>query len=134
MDWKDLLIYILECLCGFIITVGIPYGVSLLRTKIKNEQLARVLDRAAKIVSDSVQLINQTYVDALKYADMFDEEAQKEAFELCKSRVIALLNQESVKAIYDTYGDFEEWLRTMIESNVRQEKLILIDDAEDEQE
>lgn len=134
MDWKDLLIYILETLCGFVITVGIPFLVSLLRAKIKNEQLARVLDRAAKIVSDSVQLINQTYVDALKYSNQFDEKAQKEAFELCKERVLAMLNQEAVKAIYDTYGDFEVWLRTMIESNVRQEKLILIDDVEDEQE
>lgn len=137
MEWKDLLIYIIESLCGLVITVGIPYGVALLRAKIKNEQLARVLDRAAKIVTDSVLLVNQTYVDALKQADHFDAEAQKEAYELCKERVLAMLNQEAVKAIYETYGDFEVWLRTMIESNVRQEKLIWVkdtDDSEDEQE
>jgi hypothetical protein len=123
MDWKDLLIYILESLCGLVITVGIPYAVSLLREKIKNEQLARILDRAAKIVSDSVLLVNQTYVDALKEAEQFDEAAQAHAFETCKAKIIALLNEEAIKAIYETYGDLEAWLKMAIEASVRQEKL-----------
>lgn len=137
MDWKDLLIYILESLCGLVITVGIPFLVSLLRAKIKNEQLARVLDRVAKIVSDSVLLVNQTYVDALKATDSFDEEAQKIAFATCKAKIVAMLNEEAIKAIYETYGDLEDWLKTAIEASVRQEKLywILPDTVEiDEQE
>lgn len=123
MDWKDLLIYILESLCGLVITVGIPYAVSLLREKIKNEQLSRILDRVAKIVSDSVLLVNQTYVDALKEAEQFDEQAQAHAFETCKAKILALLNEEAIKAIYETYGDLEAWLKMAIEASVRQEKL-----------
>lgn len=123
MDWKDLLIYILESLCGLVITVGIPFAVSLLRKKIKNEQIARILDRVAKIVSDSVLLVNQTYVDALKEAEQFDEVAQAQAFATCKAKIIALLNEEAIKAIYETYGDLEEWLKMAIEASVRQEKL-----------
>ncbi len=127
MDWKDLLIYILESLCGLVITVGIPLGISLLKQKIANEQLSRVLDRAAKIVSDSVLLVNQTYVDALKQAKQFDKEAQEKAFAICKAKIIALLNEEAIQAIYETYGDLEEWLRTEIEANVRNEKITWLD-------
>lgn len=129
MDWKDLLIYILESLCGLVITVGIPLGISLLKQKIKNEQLSRVIDRAAKIVSDSVLLVNQTYVDALKQAKQFDKEAQEKAFAICKAKIIALLNEEAIQAIYETYGDLEEWLRTEIEANVRNEKITWLDSA-----
>lgn len=138
MDWKDLLIYILESLCGLVITVGIPLGISLLKQKIKNEQLARVLDRAAKIVSDAVLLVNQTYVDVLKYEHKFDKEAQEKAFAICKARVVAMLNEEAVQAIYDTYGDLESWLKTVIEAKVRQEKIGWLEpislDEVDEQE
>ena len=127
MEWKDLLIYILESICGLVITVGIPYAVMLLKKKIENEQLARILDRAAKIVSDSVLLVNQTYVDALKQANQFDQEAQEKAFAICKAKVIALLNEEAIQAIYETYGDLEEWLKTVIEANVRNEKISWLD-------
>ena len=129
MEWKDLLIYILESLCGLVITVGIPYAVMLLKKKIENEQLSRLLDRAAKIVSDSVLLVNQTYVDALKQAKQFDKEAQEKAFAICKAKIIALLNEESIQAIYETYGDLEEWLKTEIEANVRNEKISWLDYA-----
>ena len=65
MDWKDLLIYIIQTLCGLVITVGIPFLFTLLRKKIKDEKLARLLTRVENIVKQTVILINQTYVDAL---------------------------------------------------------------------
>lgn len=123
MDWNQLLLYILETLIGLVITVGIPYAFSLLRQKVKNEQMQRVISRVEKLVSDTVRVINQTYVDEMKEKDLFDEKAQKEAFELCKQNVLCLLNKEAYDAICETFGDFEGWIRTQIESTVRAEKL-----------
>lgn len=126
MDWEKLLAYILESIVVLLVTVVLPYGVSLLKKKVKNEEIARLIDRATKIVSDTVLLVNQTYVDALKQEGKFDKVAQANAFEKCKQKVLALLSVEAREAIYVTYGDFEQWLKTTIEANVRNEKYTVL--------
>lgn len=126
MNWKDLLIYVIQTLCGLVISVGIPYLFTLLRKKVKDEKIARIISRVENIVRKTVTLINQTYVDALKEAGKFDKEAQKAAFDMCKERVLAMLNEESIKAIAETFGDFDEWIRTLIEAFVRDEKYTVI--------
>ena len=131
MDWKDLLIYIIQTLCGLVITVGIPFLFSLLRKKIKDEKLARLLSRVENIVKQTVILINQTYVDALKEEGLFDKEAQKAAFEMCMEKVLTMLNDEAIVAIAETFGDYEEWLRTLIEAYVRENKLEYIEITEE---
>ena len=131
MDWKDLLIYVIQTLCGLVITVGIPFLFTLLRKKIKDEKLARLLSRVENIVKQTVILINQTYVDALKEEGLFDKEAQKAAFEMCKEKVLAMLNDEAIVAIAETFGDYEEWIRTLIEAYVRENKLEYIEITEE---
>ena len=131
MDWKDLLIYIIQTLCGLVITVGIPFLFTLLRKKVKDEKLARVISRVENIVKQTVILINQTYVDALKEEGLFDKEAQKAAFEMCKDKVLAMLNDEAIVAIAETFGDYEEWIRTLIEAYVRENKLEYIEITEE---
>lgn len=131
MDWKDLLIYIIQTLCGLVITVGIPFLFTLLRKKVKDEKIARLLTRVENIVKQTVILINQTYVDALKEEGLFDKEAQKAAFEMCKEKVLATLNDEAIVAIAETFGDYEEWIRTLIEAYVRENKLEYIEITEE---
>lgn len=131
MNWEDLLTYIIQTLCGLAITVGIPFLFTLLRKKIKDEKLARLISRVENIVSKTVILINQTYVDALKEEGLFDKEAQKAAFEMCKEKVLAMLNDETIVAIAETFGDYEEWIRTLIEAYVRDNKLEYIEITEE---
>lgn len=131
MNWQDLIMYIIQTLCGLVITVGIPFLFTLLRKKIKDDKLNRIITRVENIVSKTVTLINQTYVDALKEQDMFDKEAQKAAFEMCKEKVLQMLNEESIKAIAETFGDFDEWIRTLIEAYVRENKYVTIESIEE---
>ena len=131
MNWEDLLIYIIQTLCGLVITVGIPFLFTLLRKKVKDEKLARLLSRVENIVKQTVILINQTYVDALKEEGLFDKEAQKAAFEMCMEKVLAMLNDEAIVAIAETFGDYEEWLRTLIEAYVRENKLEFVEITEE---
>ncbi len=134
MNWQDLIMYIIQTLCGLVITVGIPFLFTLLRKKIKDDKLNRIITRVENIVSKTVTLINQTYVDALKEQDMFDKEAQKAAFEMCKEKVLQMLNEESIKAIAETFGDFDEWIRTLIEAYVRENKYVTIESIEEVEE
>lgn len=129
MTWKDLLIYIIQTVCGAVISVGIPLLFVVIRKKVKDERLNNIISRVENIVSKTVILINQTYVDALKEAGMFGKEEQKAAFEMCKSKVLAMLNDEAIKAIAETFGDFDEWIRTLIEAYVRDEKYTVIDES-----
>ena len=131
MEWKDLLIYIIQTLCGLVITVGIPFLFTLLRKKVKDEKIARLLSRVENIVKQTVILVNQTYVDALKEEGLFDKEAQKAAFEMCKEKVLAMLNDEAIVAIAETFCDYEEWIRTLIEAYVRENKLEYIEITEE---
>lgn len=131
MNWEDLLTYIIQTLCGLVITVGIPLLFTLLRKKVKDEKLARLLTRVENIVKQTVILINQTYVDALKEEGLFDKEAQKAAFDMCKEKVLAMLNDEAIVAIAETFGDYEEWIRTLIEAYVRENKLEYIEITEE---
>lgn len=134
LNWQDLVMYIIQTLCGLAITVGIPFLFTLLRKKIKDDKLNRIITRVENIVSKTVTLINQTYVDALKEQDMFDKEAQKAAFEMCKEKVLQMLNEESIKAIAETFGDFDEWIRTLIEAYVRENKYVTIESIEEVEE
>ena len=131
MNWKDLLIYVIQTLCGLVITVGIPFLFTLLRKKVKDEKLARLLTRVENIVKQTVILVNQTYVDALKEEGLFDKEAQKAAFEMCKEKVLAMLNDETIVAVTETFGDYEEWIRTLIEAYVRENKLEFVEITEE---
>ena len=130
MNWQDLLMYIIQTLCGLVITVGIPFIFTLIRKKVKDEKLERIINRVENLVSKTVILVNQTYVDALKEADMFDTEAQKAAFEMCKEKVLEMLNEETITALAETFADYEEWIRTLIEAYVRENKYVTIESIE----
>lgn len=131
MDWEDLLIYIIKAVCGLVISVGIPLLFTVIRKKVKDEKLERIINRVENIVKQTVILINQTYVDALKEEGLFDKEAQKAAFEMCKEKVLAMLNDEAIVAIAETFGDYEEWIRTLIEAYVRENKLEFVEITEE---
>ena len=71
---------------------------------------------------DSVNYVQQTYVDSLKQQEKFTAEAQKEAFELAKKRAIELMNQHTQDAIIHIYGNLDTYIDTMIESIINQNK------------
>ncbi len=131
MNWEDLLIYIIKAVCGLVISVGIPLLFTVIRKKVKDEKLNRLLSRVENIVSKAVILVDQTYVDALKEEGLFDKEAQKAAFEMCKEKVLEMLNEETIAALAETFADYEEWIRTLIEAYVRENKVQYIEITEE---
>lgn len=87
-----------------------------------NDELEATLENGFQILMDSVNYVQQTYVDSLKNQDKFTAEAQKEAFELAKQRAVELMNQHTQEAIAHVYGNLDTYIDTMIESIINQNK------------
>ena len=126
MDWNTVVTEILSNFLKLIIVAIIPYVVTLISKKVKNDHLNNYIGIAANVVSQCVAYVDQIYVDNLKEDGMFNAEAQKRAFEMCKQRIIMMLNEEAKSAVIELYGDFEEWLTNAIELSVRESKFSYI--------
>ena len=87
-----------------------------------SDEMEAILTKGFQILMDSVNYVQQTYVDSLKQQDKFTAEAQKEAFELAKKRAIELMNQHTQDAIIHIYGNLDTYIDTMIESIINQNK------------
>lgn len=87
-----------------------------------SDEMEATLTKGFQILMDSVNYVQQTYVDSLKQQDKFTAEAQKEAFELAKKRAIELMNQHTQDAITHIYGNLDTYIDTMIESIINQNK------------
>ena len=87
-----------------------------------SDEMEATLTKGFQILMDSVNYVQQTYVDSLKSQDKFTAEAQKEAFELAKKRAIELMNQYTQDVITHIYGNLDTYIDTMIESIINQNK------------
>lgn len=96
--------------------------VSWLNSKIKDKKLARFASDLWIIMTNSVNTIQQTYVDSMKKQGKFTEENQKEAFNRALTIVKTQLTPELNSYIQEHFGDVEEYLRAQIESIIYQNK------------
>ncbi len=92
------------------------------KQKTQNELLNKYLDMVNKTVENCVIATNQTYVEALKNQNMFDAEAQKEAFKKTFDAVKALLSEEAIAYLTELSGDADLYLSTLIEAEVNKNK------------
>ena len=65
-----------------------------------------------------VTATNQTYVEALKNKNAFDEAAQKEALQLTYNAVMAVLTEEAQTYLTEAVGDLQSFVLTKIEAGV----------------
>lgn len=73
-------------------------------------------------IEDAVLATTQTYVEALKNQNMFDEEAQKHAFKLTYDAIMKVLTDDAKKYIESAVGDLETYITNKIESTVKLSK------------
>lgn len=107
MNWNQVVSYVLSGILKLVIMFVIPYVVKLIVSKVKNDHIAKYIGIAADVVTQCVAYVDQIYVDNLKDDGMFDVNAQKQAFEMCKQRILAMLNEEAKKAVIEVYGDLK---------------------------
>lgn len=92
------------------------------KTKVKNEKIQAVLGQVADMIVAAVETTTSTYVKQLKAENLFDANAQKEAFNKTFEAVKKQLTEESTKIIAEVYGDVETYLTNKIEQFVEELK------------
>jgi hypothetical protein len=92
------------------------------KTKIKNEKAQFVLGQVTDIVAAAVETTTCTYVKQLKAENLFDKDAQKEAFQKTYAAVTKQLTQDATAVIVENFGDMETYLTNQIERFVEELK------------
>lgn len=94
-----------------------------LGTKTDNEILQEVMKEILGFVSDAVTYVAQTYVDSLKKKGEFTKEAQQEAFNKAKEAAMSYITEDSRELFESVYGDLDEYVKMLIETEVRNLKM-----------
>lgn len=92
--------------------------VQLINSKINNNKAANFLSTATTIIINAVRLVFQTYVEALKKEDKFDEASQKLALLKARDIVLNQMTDDVKNYITSTYGDLDTWINTNIEATI----------------
>ena len=112
--------------------LGVLTAFAVAYIKAKTDELSAAAGNATeqkylKMISETITkcviATNQTYVDSLKNKDVFNKEAQKEAFELTYNAVLDILSDDAKDYIAEAFGDAETYLTTLIEEAVNKNKL-----------
>lgn len=92
------------------------------KMRVKNEKVQVILGQVADMVMAAVETTTSTYVKELKTNNLFDANAQKEAFNKTFEAVKKQLTEESTRIIAEAYGDVEAYLTNKIEQFVEELK------------
>lgn len=102
-----------------VLTVAVPlvlrYVAQLVKTKVQNSKHENAVDA----VLSAVEYVNQTYVDALKKAGKFDDNAQVEALLRAKEAALSIMDDCTREWIAKTYVGLDKWLTVQIEATVK---------------
>ena len=129
MEWLVLLADIFEVCVIPLLGVLTAYLVAFIRSKSKelsaktdNENAQKYIAMLGETISACVIATNQTYVENLKKDQLFDAEAQKEAFQKTYDAVMAVLTDEAKMYLASIYGDLTIYITNKIEAEVKLNK------------
>ena len=92
------------------------------KANIDSATTRKYIDMLYSTVADCVVATNQTYVSALKDKDIFDESAQKAAFELTFDAVLNVLNKDTKDYLNNLTGDVNLYITQLIEAEIGKSK------------
>lgn len=125
ISWSDVVYQILNIIVPLAIT-GIGSGITWLISKIyKNYHNNSLLTTLSSTIKSVVLEVYQTYVEALKKENVFDEEAQQTALSSALNKLLSILPSETLELIETLFGDTKSYLTTQIESEIALHKTTL---------
>ena len=92
------------------------------KIKAKNEKTQATIGLVTDMIVAAVETTTSTYVKQLKAENLFNADAQKEAFNKTFDVVQKQLTEDSRKIIAETYGDVETYIANKIEQFVEELK------------
>lgn len=90
--------------------------------KIDDDTLKKYNDILSSAIQECVISTNQTYVNALKGQNLFDEDAQKKAFKKTYEKVMTIMTDAAKEHLAEAYGDLTIYITTKIEAEVNKNK------------
>lgn len=127
--WKEVLMNLIYL--GIIILIptfiyGVNKGavalVEYLSTKTNKSILDTIMAEITTFVSESITYVMQTYVDSMKKSGKFDKESQKTAYNMAYDAAVKLIPAESKEMFESVYGSLDEYLKILIEAEVKKLK------------
>ena len=125
MDWHEILSTLFNVVLIPALGLLTTYAIKLITakcTELMSKSDNALHDKYIQMLNDTVVncvlATTQTYVEALKKQNAFDGEAQKEAFLMTKNAVLAILSQDALNYLRNSFDDFEVYLTNLIESQV----------------
>lgn len=129
MNWMEMLQKIFEVCIIPLLGILTTYLVMFIRKKSKeleettdNELYKKYIELLQDTIVRCVIATNQTYVEALKNKNAFDEEAQKEAFKITYEAVISILSDDAKVYLANVIGDLQLYITELIEAQVKIQK------------
>lgn len=129
MEWLEILNEIFRVCIVPLLGVLTAYAVKYIKAKSaeistnqENVIISKYVGLLAETISDCVIATNQTYVDALKEQNAFDEEAQLNAFKKTYEAVMAVLSEDAKEYLTHVYGDLSAYITARIEAEVKANK------------
>lgn len=129
MEYKELiqtilqtvLIPLLIALTGFVVK-WVNAKANELKSKTQDDRYDLYIDILQELVTKTVIMVNQTYVDELKKENAFTKEAQIEAFNKVYETVITSLSEDVYTYLEQIIGNLNDYITVLIESAVKQQK------------
>lgn len=125
MDWGTISTTIFNVCIVPILGLLTAYVVAFIKQKIdasikntKSDLAAKYLEMLKETVTNCVLATNQTYVQALKDKNVFDEAAHKEAFDLTYNAVMNNLTEEAKEYLGLITADLSLLITELIESRI----------------
>lgn len=115
------IIPLLGILTTFLVTF-IKKKIGEIQEKSDNEVFNKYMEMLKDTVVECVIATNQTYVDALKDKDVFDEAAQQEAFKRTYNAVLEILGKDITDYLNNSMGDLNTYIIKLIEAQVNKNK------------
>ena len=118
MNWGEILTQIILSIVGIILSSLGVYVTYFINKKIKNEELKRLINSLNELVQNAVLETYQTYVEELKNKNIFDAEAQKNAYNHALHLIKVNMPADVEKWLQANFTDVERYLKTLIEANI----------------
>jgi hypothetical protein len=129
MEWNEIISTLLYALITGAVgvlttfaTLWIKQKMGIAQQNAKTEEGKKYLGMLEETIVNCVLTTNQTYVSNLKKDDMFDAEAQKNAFKMTYDSVMNVLSADAMKFLNETYNDVPKLIESMIEAQVNKNK------------
>lgn len=112
--WQIVLIVVLP-----VLTSVLTYAAKTFIEETKDKKVKKVLSQVTDTIINSVDTVQQTFVEDLKKNGEFTKAAQEQALEKASQMIREQLTNEVKQVIVDNYNDIEMFITSQIESYIK---------------